>query len=404
MAEQRRRYTVVFRDRMVPHAAARAILSRSKQNPLALRTFDLHRDIAEVVGDVHFSEIGVSYLDLSDEEVRALTADRNISSLHPIHEIRNGGWPITAQAEPFAAALPLPAEGQADAGLPWNVAMVRADQVWSDTKGRGVKVAVLDNGINRHRPDLVVAGGVSFVPDIVDWDDDDGHGTHCAGIIAANAPEQGVIGVAPECALYAVKVMTKGSGNTDWLVAGMMWAAQNKMDVASMSLWQTAGAASPDEAPWEDVQRAAQFLTDAGCLVVGIAGNSGSMINHWVTNPGRCPAVMAVGAVDDQGLWWDKSSYGPPELPIAQSVEVAAPGAAIKSTFLGNEFQLYWGTSMACPHVAGAAALCKSIDPTLSAATIRERLRCTAQDRGAAGLDEKYGLGILDCVAAAIRK
>merc|ERR1711939_1229048 len=105
------------------------------------------------------------------------------------------------------------------------------------------------------------------------------------------------------------------------------------------------------------------------------------MINHWVTNPGRCPAVMAVGAVDDQGLWWDKSSYGPPELPIAQSVEVAAPGAAIKSTFLGNEFQLYWGTSMACPHVAGAAALCKSIDPTLSAATIRERLRCTEKGK-----------------------
>jgi subtilisin len=102
----------------------------------------------------------------------------------------------------------------------------------------------------------------------------------------------GVVGVAYDCSLYAVKVMTHGSGDTDWIVAGLMWAADNKMNIASMSLWDNNGAVTPDEAPWEDIERAAQYAFNAGCLVSGF------------------PAIQAIGRntglpirADVQGLW-----------------------------------------------------------------------------------------------------
>jgi subtilisin family serine protease len=402
MAEETFRYAVVFRDDAVPHELAKEILAGPQVTLTEIKQADLQNGTSCIAGNVHFSEIGVAYLDLDERSATALSTDLRISSVHRVRELLNGGHLVSIEtARPVVADRLMAAEGTPPSpGLPWNVTLVRANQVWSRTTGQGVKVAVLDNGINRHRTDLVVADGISFVPGISDWDDDDGHGTHCAGIIAANAPNQGVMGVAPGCTLYAVKVMTRGAGNTDWVVAGMMWAAQNKMDVVSMSLWETSGASAPDEAPWDDVQRAAQFLLDSGCLVVGIAGNSGNMGNHWVTKPGRCPAVMAVGAVDDQSAWWDESSFGPPELPIVQAVELTAPGVAIKSTYLGDGFSYYSGTSMACPHIAGAAALMKSLDPAVSTSSLREKLRVTARDLGPPGLDEKYGAGLLDCLSA----
>jgi subtilisin len=210
----------------------------------------------------------------------------------------------------------------------------------------------------------------------------------------------GVVGVAYDCALYAVKVMTHGSGDTDWIVAGLMWAAEKKMNIASMSLWDNNGAVTPDEAPWEDIERAAQYAFNAGCLVVGISGNSGDRPKHWVTNPGRCPGVMAIGAVEEAKTWWTHSSYGPPELPPERAVEVTAPGVMIRSTYLGNGFAYYNGTSQACPHVAGAAALMKAIDPSLGPAQLRTRLRTTADDLGPAGQDEKFGAGLLNCINA----
>lgn len=395
MPQGRKRYVITHREQIVAPEQAAALLERE---PARIESFlSAAKPLSEETV-VHFPQIGVSYAWLTEEEASLLSADPRISSVREQHLVASGGQLISI--EPPAAGVahefslgPPPAEA-----IPWNIRLVGADLVWPRSTGRGIKVAVLDNGINKSRNDLTVAGGISFVPNITDWDDDDGHGTHCAGIIAARAAHEKVIGVAYDCSLYAVKVMSHGRGSTDSVVAGLMWAADNKVDVASLSLWNTNGADAPDEPFWDDIERAAQYAFKAGCFVVGISGNSGDRAKHWVTNPGRCPGVMAVGAIDQSKTWWAESSYGPPELPVEQVVEVTAPGVMVRSTHLGNSFATYNGTSQACPHVAGAAALIKAVDPSLGPAQIRARLRDTADDLGPPGRDEKFGSGLLNCI------
>jgi subtilisin family serine protease len=181
------------------------------------------------------------------------------------------------------------------------------------------------------------------------------------------------------------------------------------MDIVSMSIWVSAGAA-PDEPPIPEIERAAQYCVAAGCLVVGIVGNSGSYPNHWVANHGRCPSVMGIGAVDEGKNWWAHdfynvnhggSAYGPPELPDNQAVELVAPGEYVLCAGRNpGEIVPYEGTSQACPHVAGAAALVKSINPQMKPAEIRQRLNATAQKLAVARRDDKLGFGLVDCQSA----
>jgi subtilisin family serine protease len=397
------RFAVTFRDGdTTPEEIART-LARPTSDVIALQSIWSQNETSTVNSVVHFPDCGTAYLRLTEDERTRLLVDDRILSVRQVQQVCNGGQLLSVErARSVGANRPfLVGTELTEPTLPWNITMVDADQVWPRSRGRGVKVAVLDNGINRNRSDLTVAGGVSFVPGIDDWNDDDGHGTHCAGIIAANAPEQGVMGVAPECSLYAVKVMSNGRGDIDHVICGMRWAAENKMDVVSMSLWKRDGPTTDEEeAEWGKVQEAAQALIDSGCLVVGISGNSGNSDPHWVTNPGRCPGIVAVGAVDKQSAWWDESSFGPPELPVTQGVEVTAPGVEIRSTYLNGDFATYSGTSMACPHVAGAAALVKSLNPGISVDELREKLRASATDEGPPGFDEKYGAGLLNCLSA----
>lgn len=286
----------------------------------------------------------------------------------------------------------------------WNIKMIKAEQVWSRTTGSGVKVAVIDTGIDQDHPDLVVSGGASFVPGVDSWDDDQGHGTHCAGIIGARNNAAGVVGVAPDCRLYAVKVLdSQGSGQLSWILAGMGWAAQQGMQVVSMSL---GSSAERDAECVLAYQRAAEACMDAGAIVVAAAGNSGREPQvggrPWVGFPARCPGFLAVGAVDANQVPANFSSNGPPELCLLCGVEIAAPGVSVNSTYLGGGYKELSGTSMACPHVAGAAALLKQLHPTWSPAEIRDRLRDTAQDIGLPGRDPQTGAGLLDCHRAVV--
>jgi len=284
--------------------------------------------------------------------------------------------------------------------VPWNIAMVGADRVWSRVTGAGVKVAVLDTGIDDDHPDLTVTGGVSMVPGITSWDDDQGHGTHCAGIIGARNNTTGVVGVAPGCDLYAVKVLNSaGSGRLSWILAGMGWAESNGMAVASLSLGSN--VSSPDAACTLAYQRAADRLNQAGCVVVAAAGNNGrDPVNPWVGNPARCAGFMAVAAVDQNRNLADFSSRGPASLCSNCGVEISAPGVSINSTVRGGGLGRKSGTSMACPHVSGAAALLKELHPTWGPDRIRDRLKTTAGDLGAPGNDVNFGAGLLDCYKA----
>jgi subtilisin len=284
--------------------------------------------------------------------------------------------------------------------VPWNIKMVGADRVWDRVTGAGVKVAVLDTGIDENHPDLTVSGGASMVPGNTSWDDDQGHGTHCGGIIGARNNKAGVVGVAPNSKLYAVKVLNQaGTGYLSWILAGMGWAENNGMDVASMSLGSNVD--KPDAPCTLAYQRAAERLTRAGCITVAAAGNNGrDPVNPWVGNPARCAGFMAVAAVDRNKDLAAFSSRGPSSLCNNCGVEIAAPGVSINSTVRGGGYGIKSGTSMACPHVSGAAALLKELHPTWGPATIRARLRATADDLGAPGNDVNFGSGLLNCYRA----
>ncbi len=274
--------------------------------------------------------------------------------------------------------------------LPWGVDRIDADLVHPTYKGTGVPVAIIDTGIDLDHPDLAVANNVTFVDGTSSGDDDNGHGTHCAGIVAALDNEIGVIGVAPEASLYAVKVLDAGgSGWVSDIIAGIQWSVGNNMQIISMSL----GSRFDDQA----LRAACDAAYDAGIILVAAAGNSGNPPGRGdnVIYPARYGSVIAVATTgqDDKRASW--SSTGP-------DLELAAPGVNILSTVPGSGYESegWSGTSMACPHVAGTAALVIASDNTLTNNEVRQKLIDTAEDLGAPDRDNLYGWGLVNAAAA----
>ncbi len=226
----------------------------------------------------------------------------------------------------------------------WGINRVHASAAWPITEGRGVKVAVIDTGIDASHPDLSgsVDGGYSAITmteNPADYQDDNGHGSHVAGTIAAHRDGKGVVGVAPQARLYAVKVLdADGSGNLSDVIDGIVWAAKNHMDVANMSLGAPVDSAA--------MQRAVRFARGSGVVIVAAAGNSGGAVGF----PGAYDDVIAVSASDFNDKLASFSSRGP-------EVDFIAPGVDVLSVRMGGGFISYSGTSMASPHVAGLAAL-----------------------------------------------
>ncbi|PTM59563.1 S8 family peptidase [Desmospora activa] len=266
--------------------------------------------------------------------------------------------------------------------VPYGIPQVKADQAQAaGVRGQGVKVAVLDTGIDYNHEDLNVRGGASFVGG--DYIDRNGHGTHVAGTIAAVDNTIGVIGVAPDAELYAVKVLDdSGSGSYSGIAQGIEWAINNGMDIINMSLGGSASSAV--------LQSAVERAYNSGVVVVAAAGNSGSGTDT-VGYPAKYPEAIAVAAVNSSNQRASFSSTGP-------SVELSAPGVNVNSTIPGSRYSSsYSGTSMASPHVAGVAALVKSANPSLSNVQIRNILNTTAVPLGA---QNQYGNGLVDAAAA----
>ena len=289
--------------------------------------------------------------------------------------------------------------------LPWGVNRIDADLVWGITTGDPVKVAVIDTGIDISHPDLKdnIKGGMSAVAYTASYNDDNGHGTHVAGIIGAIDNTIGVIGVGPKIDLYAVKVLDRrGSGYLSDIIEGLDWAISNGIQVVNMSLGTTANILS--------FQEAVQRVNAAGIVQVAAAGNSGDSVNY----PAAYPEVIAVSATDKLDAVASWSSRGP-------EVDLSAPGVSVYSTYKGQAYKTLSGTSMAAPHVAGAAALV--LTTILSSSTIgivwdldgdgiwdpsevQNKLEKTAEQVAPdiiPGKDNLYGAGLVDAEKAVVQ-
>ncbi len=263
---------------------------------------------------------------------------------------------------------------------PWGIPRVEGTTSQNNGyTGDGIDVAVLDTGIDRSHVDLNVSGGYSVFGDSPYYDGD-GHGTHVAGTIAALDNNTGVLGVAPDANLYAVKVLdNNGSGSYSGIAQGIEWSIINGMDIINMSL----GGPSSSSI----LQQYSDLAYNNGILVVAAAGNSG---NSWgwgdtVGYPAKYDSVIAVGAVDQNNNRASFSSHGP-------AVELAAPGVGVLSTVPGNGYSSLNGTSMASPHVAGVAAQVWEAKPHLSNVQLRSLLQQTAQNLGNSNY---YGSGLV---------
>ncbi|MEB3195835.1 MAG: S8 family peptidase [Candidatus Sericytochromatia bacterium] len=264
-------------------------------------------------------------------------------------------------------------------GKLWGMEKIAAAKAWAVTTGSPeVKVGVVDTGIDHKHVDFGgrVAKGKDFVNNDDDAFDDHYHGTHCAGSVGAGLGNGGVVGVAPAVSMVAVKVLSKsGSGSYAGVANGIIYAADQGCQVISMSLGGPQSSAVIDEA--------VKHAINKGSLVVAAMGNNNSERPSY---PAAAPGVMAVGATTSGDVRSSFSNFG-------KHISVGAPGSDILSTVPGGGYRTLSGTSMACPHTAGLAALVKSANPSFTAAQIRERIEKTADDLGDKGFDKYFGHG-----------
>lgn len=280
--------------------------------------------------------------------------------------------------------------------LPWGIDRIDAELTWASTTADLVKVAVIDTGIDLKHPDLKlnIKAGINTINPGRSFTDDNGHGTHVAGIIGATNNTFGVVGIGPQIDLYSVKALNRnGSGYLSDIIEGIDWAIQNNIQVINMSL----GTRSNIQSFHDAVIRA----YNSGVVIVAAAGND---FHGPVNFPAAYPEVIAVSAMDQNDQIASFSSVGP-------EVDFAAPGVNIFSTFKGSTYATLSGTSMASPHVAGAAALVMSVpskcdtdlDGKCSPSEVKNRLAATAEDLGDLGFDNFYGNGLIDAGEAVTR-
>ena len=282
-------------------------------------------------------------------------------------------------------------------------------QAWDIEKGgsQSIVVAVIDSGIAYRTgggftqcPDLAGTNfvqGYDFVDNDVYADDDNGHGTHVCGTIAQSTNNSlAVAGIAFNCTIMPVKVMDRfGKGTDDDIIDGIKYAADNGAHVINMSF------GGPDANPF--LEEAVNYAVGKGVVICASTGNDN---DNSVAYPAAYPGCIAVGATNRSRQRASYSNYG-------SAIDVVAPGGEAPSDWIwqetykverapGSGFDLVGmvGTSMACPHVAGLAALLRSHNPSWTATQARAAIENTCNDLGAAGWDEQTGYGLIDAAAA----
>ncbi|WP_261131737.1 S8 family serine peptidase [Bacillus sp. Marseille-Q3570] len=251
----------------------------------------------------------------------------------------------------------------------------------SSLSGKGVKVAVLDTGIDPTHPDLKVAGGISFINEEANYNDLNGHGTHVAGIVGAAQNTIGTLGIAPGASIYAVKVLDKeGNGSQASVLSGLEWAIEHDIDIINLSLTSPQGSYA--------LKTMMDHVYNKGILIVAASGN-GTQHTEGIDNvqyPARYGSVIAVGSINKEKKLSEFTRYGP-------TLELSAPGHEILSSFIGGEYAVSSGTSMAAPHVAGALALYMEKYPLKTNKEIRKLIQFYTEDLGKKGKDDLFGYG-----------
>ncbi|MFS0883549.1 S8 family peptidase [Metabacillus niabensis] len=308
----------------------------------------------------------------TDEEINDIKLDANI-----IEKVEIDGL-VEASSDDFDfGSIDIDPEEQL---IPWNVNYVKADKAHRmGLTGRGIKIGVIDSGITNHK-DIKVTGGINIIDQSANYNDETGHGTRVAGIIGAVNNSYGLIGVSPNASLYAIKVLnSNGKGSISDVIAGLEYAIENKLDIVNLSLQTTID----NSVLKETIKKA----NKNGILVIAAAGNyGGSLEENTIAFPAAYKDVISVGAVNHNGERYNLSSTG-------KELDLVAPGEYVYTTVLEDMFFLANGTSMAAPHVTGAAALLLEDNPKLKTRQL-EKILLKSADR--LGDFKLYGKGLLN--------
>lgn len=265
----------------------------------------------------------------------------------------------------------------------WNMPMIDMEKAWDISKGKNdVIVAIVDTGIDLKHPEFngKLVTGYNVLNNSNNPMDDNGHGTHVAGIIAAKTNNrEGVAGMTWNNSIMSVKgIGGDGSGSSLDIAKGIRWATDHGAKVINLSV----GNYNPSQVLHDAITYA--FSKDV--VLISATGNDNSSQPSY---PASYPEVLGVSAVDATGKRAEFSNFG-------ASVDVVAPGVDIPSTYIDQDYAELSGTSMACPHVSGLAALILSINPSLKSQQVMNIIQNSAHDLGTAGRDDLYGYGLID--------
>ncbi|GGG86793.1 S8 family peptidase [Paenibacillus radicis (ex Gao et al. 2016)] len=253
----------------------------------------------------------------------------------------------------------------AEKGIPWGIQHVKAPLAWSTTTGHRIKIGVIDTGVDFSHPDLrhSLSRGINLINRSMLPHDDNGHGTHIAGTIAAANQVHGMIGIAPRAQVYPVKAFDhNGSAFVSDIVLGIDWCVRNKVQIINMSF----GMKTRSKALLNSITNA----YNAGVIVVASSGNDGK--RRSVDYPARYPQTVSVGASTRLRRVAPFSNRG-------AYIDIYAPGDKIVSAWLRGKYHEMSGTSMATSHVSGAIALLLAYKPGLSPADIKSILKRSVQ-------------------------
>jgi subtilisin family serine protease len=333
----------------------------------------LHAEVISAIPQFGFYHLAISESDTVSSFLDKHRKDPGLRVLepNPIVSVEPVGTPPN---DPFFRAQ-------------WSLERIGALQAWERApRGVGGIVAVVDSGVDERHPELQkhVLPGRNVIAQNDETQDEHGHGTAIAGIIAARTNNTvGMSGICPTCEILPVKVLNEsGQGTYAQVIAGILWAADNKAQVINLSLGSYGFS---------------RFLADAvayahqnGAVIVAAGGNEGTKAPLY---PGALPNVISVAATDADDSLWVGSNYG-------DAIDLAAPGVRILSLDTHNNYLFATGSSFSAAQVSGVAALLRTKHSVLKSAQVAQVLFQTADDLGEKGKDQFYGFGRINAARA----